>query len=703
MAPREQISQSNHEPEAEKDFTNELAACRARVSAQGDKVRNLKKTNTEPAVLDAEVALLIELRKKLMLREAEVESLKPLYTRCRAQLENLAKRRSFFFPSFEIYGGVAGLFDFGPPGCALKAELEAFWRRFFVLEEDMLEISGTCLTPHAVLKTSGHVDRFCDLMTCDTVSGECYRADKLVEDFVASRLANKDALTAAQVEYYECLERRAGALSAEQLAEVFDKEKITAPITGNPLGYPFPFNLMFKTRLGPKEDETDIGKAYLRPETAQGIFVNFRRFLEYNGGKMPFAVAQRGLGFRNEIAPRNALLRVREFPMAEIEYFVDPQDKSHPKFQSVQHIKLPLFPRERQLTDGQLEINLTLREAVNTKIIANESLAYFMARVYQFVEACGIQHSGMRLRQHLTSEMAHYACDCWDLDIETSYGWVECVGIADRSAYDLTHHSKATKTSLVATRRYPEPRFIEMLQMVVNRPLMGKEFKKDNAKVLEELEHKPEQEKREIEQQLQERGVYALLTASGASYNITRQMVTFKQITQKVSEEAYVPAVIEPSFGIGRLIYCILEHTFRSREIQDQEERCYVALPPVVAPTKCSLLAISSNARFDALLASLKTQLTKRGISCKVDVSSASIGKRYARTDEIGIPFAVTVDFQSLQDETVTVRERDSMEQVRVPADIVGSLVGELLSSSTGWADACNQYPKFVEQTVQSV
>lgn len=358
----------------EKDLKAQLAAFQARVIAQGDKVRSLKKANANRTTIDQEVAVLLELRKSLTLCEAKAESLKPLYTRCRSQLENLAKRRSFFFPSFEIYGGVAGLFDFGPPGCALKAELEAFWRRFFVLQEDMLEISATCLTPHMVLQTSGHVDRFSDLMTCDTVTGDCFRADKLVEDFAASRLASKKLLP-DEVERYEMLQRNAAALSAAELAELFTSERILAPVTGNPLEYPFPFNLMFRTRLGPKEDVNDSGKAYLRPETAQGLFVNFRRLLEYNGGKMPFAVAQLGLGFRNEIAPRNALLRVREFPMAEIEYFVDPQNKSHAKFFTVEHIKLPLFPKKRQLTDGQLELNLTLREAVHQGIIANETLA----------------------------------------------------------------------------------------------------------------------------------------------------------------------------------------------------------------------------------------------------------------------------------------------------------------------------------------
>lgn len=357
------------------DIQTQLEDWRARVAFQGEKVRMLKKAGAAQEEVSSAIESLMGLKNQLQRIECQLEESRPLYCRCRTQLENLAKRRSFFFPSFEIYGGTAGLFDWGPPGCAIKAEVESLWRRHFVLYEDMLEVSGTCLTPHNVLKTSGHVDRFCDLMTSDAKTGDCYRADKILEDFIDARLADPKGVSEAEAHRLELIRRQADAFTSSELFELFQKLGITSPL-GNELSEPFPFNLMFKTRIGPKEDTTnEVSTGYLRPETAQGIFVNFRRLLEYNSGKMPFAAAQLGLGFRNEIAPRNGLLRVREFQMAEIEHFVDPTFKNHPRFNDVAAMKIPLFPREKQLSDGAVIRNLTLQEAVGFRMIDNETLA----------------------------------------------------------------------------------------------------------------------------------------------------------------------------------------------------------------------------------------------------------------------------------------------------------------------------------------
>ncbi|XP_055388735.1 glycine--tRNA ligase-like [Condylostylus longicornis] len=656
------------------EMQTRLDECRAKVAFQGEKVRTLKKSGVPQSEVTSEVEALLLLKHELADVERQVEELKPLYCRCRTQLENLAKRRSFFFPAFEIYGGTAGLFDWGPPGCAIKAEVESLWRRHFVLYEDMLEVSGTCLTPHNVLKTSGHVDRFCDLMTSDTKTGDCYRADKLLEDFIDAKLADSKGIS-KETQKLELIRRQADSFSTSEMYELFQKLGVQSPL-GNALSEPFPFNLMFKTRIGPKEDLTsETTTAYLRPETAQGIFVNFRRLLEYNAGRMPFAAAQLGLGFRNEIAPRNGLLRVREFQMAEIEHFVDPKDKSHSKFSDVAELKLPLFPKKNQLSDGKIIRNITIREAVESQMINNETLGYFMARTFLFLTNCGIQECGLRFRQHLDTEMAHYASDCWDAEIETSYGWVECVGHADRAAYDLTHHTKATKTPLVASKRYEEPRLLKSVEMVANRALLGPAFKKDQTLVLESLEEKSDEEKLLIENDLTTSGSYVLQVCNGDKFTITRPMVKFETVEKKVSEETFVPGVIEPSFGIGRIIYCILEHTFRSRGIEDQEERCFLSLPIVIAPIKCSVLSISTDARFNPIMQTIKGDMVKLGVSSKLDSSGASIGKRYARTDEIGIPFGITVDFQSLKDGTVTLRERDSMQQLRVAVRVVGWVI----------------------------
>ncbi|CEL98366.1 unnamed protein product [Vitrella brassicaformis CCMP3155] len=670
---------------------DEVQRMRAEVATQGERVRKLKKDGAVKAAIDTEVSTLSDLKAKLQQKEKQLEESTPLYTRCREPLENLVKRRLFVIPGFEIYGGVAGLFDFGPPGCALKAEVEALWRRHFVLHEDMLEVSGTCLTPEVVLKTSGHVDRFTDLMVKDTVTGECYRADKILEEQIEAK--QKAGLPPDEHDRLEKLKVQADALSSEEMHQAFLDLGIKSP-DGNGFSTPFPFNLMFKTSIGPKGDLV----GYLRPETAQGIFVNFRRLLEFNGGKMPFAAAQLGLGFRNEIAPRSGLLRVREFQMGEIEHFVHPDHKEHPKFGAVKDMKLPLFPRDRQLGDGKVVMDMTLEHAVQTKVINNETLAYFLARTYLFLTKCGIQHVGMRFRQHLETEMAHYACDCWDCEIETSYGWVECVGHADRSAYDLSHHTKASKVDLVAQHKFDAPRDIEYVKFTPNRPKLGQAFKQDQAAVIEALEEKPDQERLHIQQQLDASGTYELKLCTGQSFTITKEMAKFEKAVKRVAVEAYVPAVIEPSFGIGRIIYCILEHTFRSRGIQDQEERCFLSLPPVIAPIKCSVLPISANTQFDDLINQLKEQLTYHGVSSQVDSTSASIGRRYARTDELGIPFGITVDFQSVKDSTVTLRERDSMKQIRVPAIEIPELVHNMVAGRTTWDKARDKYPEFIAQ-----
>ena len=255
----------------------------------------------------------------------------------RKDVEDLLKRKFFVAPSFEIYGGVAGFFDFGPLGCAVKLNVEQLWRQHFVLEEDMLEIGATCLTYSEVLKTSGHVDKFEDLMVKDVKTGTPRRADKLIIEWI-SKVMPKKKKPEEKAELQK-LEIDVETYSKEQIDECIKKFGIKDPETGNDLGPAEPFNLMFGTMIGP----TGQMKGYLRPETAQGIFINFRRLLEYNNGKMPFASAQIGLGFRNEIAPRQGLLRVREFTMAEIEHFCDPNDKSHPKFVNVASQQMPLL------------------------------------------------------------------------------------------------------------------------------------------------------------------------------------------------------------------------------------------------------------------------------------------------------------------------------------------------------------------------
>jgi glycyl-tRNA synthetase len=227
----------------------------------------------------------------------------------------------------------------------------------------------------------------------------------------------------------------------------------------------------------------------MRPETAQGIFINFRRLLDFNNGRMPFAAAQIGLGFRNEIHPKQGLLRVREFTMAEIEHFVDPTNKAHPKFGRVKDLRIPLFSAKNQATTERTVIkDLTIGDAVANKVIDNETLAYFMARTYLFLVSAGISEHGIRFRQHRDDEMAHYAQDCWDAEVETSYGWIEVAGHADRSCFDLSRHAKRTKTDLVAARLLPQPKQVKFVKALPNKKEIGKVFKADSKAINDLLE-----------------------------------------------------------------------------------------------------------------------------------------------------------------------------------------------------------------------
>lgn len=221
--------------------------------------------------------------------------------------------------------------------------------------------------------------------------------------------------------------------------------------------------------------------SYLRPETAQGHFLNFSRLLEFNNGRVPFASAQIGRAFRNEISPRAGLLRVREFTMAEIEHYVDPEDKRHERFSEVADVTIDLLDRYVQSAGNTTVKRMSVGQAVSEGIIANETLGYFVARIYQFLVKIGIDPTRLRFRQHMANEMAHYATDCWDAEIHNSTGWTECVGCADRAAYDLTVHSAKTGHPLVVREALKVPIVTEKETAEFNKKTLGKTFGKDSA------------------------------------------------------------------------------------------------------------------------------------------------------------------------------------------------------------------------------
>ncbi|KAG8532212.1 Glycine--tRNA ligase 1, mitochondrial [Bacidia gigantensis] len=643
----------------------------------------------------------------------------------RQTLDNLLRRRLFYTPSFEVYGGVSGLYDYGPPGCSLQANILDTWRKHFVLEEDMLEVDCSMLTPSEVLKTSGHVDKFADWMCKDPKTGEIFRADHLVEEVLEARLTGnkkargeevvvdeakeaqkkkkkaKDAgairLDDAVVQEYEETLAKIDNFGGEELGALILTHKIKNPTTGGDVLPPVAFNLMFQTSIGPSSNLP----GYLRPETAQGQFLTFQKLLDFNQQSMPFASACIGKSFRNEISPRAGLLRVREFMMAEIEHFVDPEGgKKHPRFDEVKNVKLGLLNRDVQLSGSTELTHMTMGEAVSTGIVDNETLGYFVVRICLFLLRIGADPKKIRFRQHMKNEMAHYASDCWDAELFTSYGWIECVGCADRSAYDLTVHAKKTGAPLCVRETRKEPLTIEEWVVDIDKKKFGPKFKKDGKAVEAAVESLSQDVREKLSLDLEENGKIEVDVpdVGGGKAEIDKDLVKIERRTRVENVREYTPNVIEPAFGIGRILYTVMEHVYWSRE--GSEERGVLSFPPPVAPTKVLLVPLSSHSDFKPLVRRLGQKLRQLGITNRVDDSTASIGKRYSRNDELGTPLGITVDFQSVKDETFTLRDRDSTKQVRADEDRICNAVQSLVQGESTWKDIANELPEFTQQDV---
>ncbi|ORX97956.1 glycyl-tRNA synthetase-like protein [Clohesyomyces aquaticus] len=643
----------------------------------------------------------------------------------RASLESLMRRRMFYTPAFDIYGGVSGLYDYGPPGCALTNNIVDIWRKHFVLKENMLEVDCTMLTPYEVLKTSGHVDKFADWMCKDPKSGEIFRADHLVEEVLEARLkGDKEArgqkveegvedpkkkkkklkaitavkLEDAVVQEYEEVLAKIDNYNGDELGELIKKYNIKNPATGNDLLPPVAFNLMFQTSIGPSSNLP----GYLRPETAQGQFLNFAKLLDFNQQSMPFASASIGKSFRNEISPRAGLLRVREFLMAEIEHFVDPEGgKKHPHFDEVKDVELELLNREVQLA-GKTHVETTkISKAVETGLVDNETLGYFLARIQLFLLKIGVDKTKIRFRQHMANEMAHYATDCWDAELFTSYGWIECVGCADRSAYDLTVHMKKTGAPLMVREPRKEPLTIEEFQVDINKKKFGPKFGKDGKKVEAELLALTQDMREKLSLDLKNEGKITVEVpgVGDGKVEVPQEILTIEKRTRVENVREYTPNVIEPSFGIGRIVYALCEHNYWTRA--EDEARGVLSFPPTVAPTKVLIVPLSSHTDFKPFVRRLNNKLQDIGISSRVDDSGASIGKRYARNDELGTPLGITIDFQSVKDDTFTLRDRDTTRQVRAPLDDICNAILNLVNGTEQWADVAKRLPAFEGQEVE--
>ncbi|KAE8225914.1 hypothetical protein CF326_g7787 [Tilletia indica] len=597
-----------------------------------------------------------------------------------------------------------------------------------------------------VLKTSGHVDKFADFMCKDLKNGEIFRADHLVENVLEARVEGHNLALAAEQAASSAAASTAAAANPGATADKDDKKRkkkakavavkldqdvldaysttlaqidnytgpelgalikkfdIRAPESGNEVSDPVEFNLMFDTQIGP----TGAIKGYLRPETAQGHFVNFARLLEFNNGRVPFASAHIGKSFRNEISPRAGLLRVREFTMAEIEHYVDPLEKDHEKFADVADLELTFLPKDIQESGKTDLVRKSLGEAVSSGMVDNQTLGYFLGRIHLFLLKIGIDPARLRFRQHMGNEMAHYASDCWDAEIHTSYGWIECVGCADRSAYDLTVHSIRTKRDLVVQKQLAEPKIYDKLVPVLDMKKLGPVFKKE-AKPIEEAVFALDQAALEKVQSELKNGK-ATLTVGSKPVELTDDLLKVELRTIKETVREFTPNVIEPSFGIGRIFYSLLEHSFWVRPEEGAAAatasaaapadkasvyRGVLSLPPLVAPIKVLIVPISATSQLSPLVKEVSRKLRSANVAVRVDDSSATIGRRYSRNDELGTPYACTIDFASLSKGTMTLRERDTTSQRIGSIDDVIQVIVDLCEARLDWTSACAKLPEY--------
>ena len=494
----------------------------------------------------------------------------------------LAKKRGFIWPSFEIYGGAAGFYDLGPKGAPLKEKLMDKWRDFYIVKEGCLELDSPNIFPEDVLKASGHVDHFTDVMIECSKCEETYEVTTLIKEFTGEDLEGQ---------------------SNEDMQEKIESERIKCPKCGGSLQNIHDFNTMFPTGIGPKQDSP----AYLRPETAQSIFVDFNRLKRIARKKLPFGVVQTGRGYRNEISPRNGMIRLREFTMAEAEIFYDPQSPEHPKFERVKGEKLRLWPAKRQESDNQDYIEISVKDAVDKDLIYNELLAYHMAYAKKFLLSIGIPKNEIRLRQQVPGELAHYSDETWDLEVNTEdFGWVEVAGIAYRTDYDLKQHDESSNTDM---------------------SLYFHEEGEEEGKKL-------------------------------------------------------IPHVVEPSFGMDRVLYCMMEHSF-----EESDNGSRFRFKKDLAPIDAKVFPLITDDGLPEKSREILEKLKDYSILARYD-DSGSIGRRYARADEIGVPYCITVDHQTLEDSTVTIRDRDSTDQIRVKIENLPKIIRDLLADRTEFEES---------------
>ncbi|MDG6979452.1 MAG: glycine--tRNA ligase [Nitrososphaerota archaeon] len=472
---------------------------------------------------------------------------------------NLAQRRGYLIRSAEAYPNTpAGFWDYGPLGVSLRNRYVEMWRKSIVKRDEMIEIDAAQIMPRSVFEASGHISNFTDPVV---VCGKCrslYRPDKLIEEKLGR--ATPENLPDAKYD------------------ELLKEHGIRCAKCGTPLSGTKRFNMMFKVGVGPQGDE-----AYLRPETCQGIFADIPFLFKTQRVKLPKGFAQVGKSFRNEIAPRQGVLRLREILQAEIEVCFDPEATATPRFDVAADYEL-------SIAKGDVEpVPTRVSDAISAGTVPNKLVGYYLYLIQSFYEdAVGLKKEEIRLRTLTDVEKAFYSKVAYDLEVRTSVGWLELVACNYRSDYDLKRHSEV----------------------------------------------------------------------SGTDYTV------------EVDGRKVLPHIFELSMGVDRSLYVILERAYRSEKDAKGGDRVYLSLRPGLAPILAGVFPLVSKDGLDVEAERIYEEL-RADYDLFYD-ESGSIGRRYARADEAGVPFCVTVDQDTLTKGEVTVRSRDDRAQVRVKTDELG-------------------------------
>jgi glycyl-tRNA synthetase len=545
-------------------------------------------------------------------------------------VNELARRRGFFWQSYEIYGGVGGFVTYGPLGARLKQNIEAKLRELFVTKLGILELESAVIAPGKVFEASGHVDHFKEPMVECSQCHKRFRADHLLEEYAKK----------------SCVETE--KMSLDEIQQALEKLGITCPECGGTFNPPQQFLTMFETTIGPYSGATGYG----RPEAAQGIFVEFNRLYAVAREKLPFGVIQIGHALRNEISPRQGLIRLREFTIADLEFFFDPEEPNCYLLQDVEDETLRLYLAGERLKCSEKTIEVTVKEAVAKEIIRSEWQAFFMAMAKKLLTEIGISAENQRFIEKTQWEKAHYASQSFDQEVYVDrWGWIEVSGHANRTDFDLSSHMKASGTDMRIFKEYKTP--VEKEALVV-KPIMAKlgpAFKKEAAKVAELLAKAPAEE---VAAQLEKQGFYMV-----EGYKILPEHVDVSTQKTVVRGARFIPHVVEPSFGCDRLFYVALEYAYGVKD-----DRVVMSFPRSIAPTQVGVYPLVSKDGLVEKAQEVHALLANEGFMAEFD-ETGSIGRRYARADEAGVSLGITIDYDTLSDGTVTIRDRDSWKQVR--------------------------------------